>query len=55
LPISLTPFLFIMNDRDYLGDKTNSRLANIAIICILVMAFIVAVVSLPLEILSGGG
>ena len=55
LPISLTPFLFIMNDRDYLGDKTNGRLANIAIICILVMAFIVAVVSLPLEILSGGG
>ncbi|GAC1342443.1 MAG: Nramp family divalent metal transporter [Ktedonobacteraceae bacterium] len=55
LPISLSPFLIIMNDPDYLGDKTNGRFTNIAIICILVIAFVVAVVSLPLEILSGGG
>ena len=55
LPISLTPFLFIMNDSDYLGEQTNGRFANIAIICILIMAFGVAVVSLPLEILTGGG
>lgn len=55
LPISLTPFLFIMNDPDYLADKTNGRFGNIAIICILIIAFVVAVISLPLEILSGGG
>jgi Mn2+/Fe2+ NRAMP family transporter len=55
LPISLSPFLILMNDRQYLGDKTNGRFTNIAIICILVMAFVVALVSLPLEIFTGGG
>jgi Mn2+/Fe2+ NRAMP family transporter len=55
LPVSLTPFLFIMNDPDYLGNKTNGRLGNITLICILIIAFVVAIVSLPLEFLSGGG
>lgn len=55
LPISLSPFLILMNDRQYLGDKTNGPFTNIAIICILIMAFIVALVSLPLEIFTGGG
>ena len=55
LPISLSPFLILMNDRQYLGDKTNRRWTNIAIICILVIAFVVAIVSLPLEIITGGG
>ncbi|HJT58215.1 MAG TPA: divalent metal cation transporter [Ktedonobacteraceae bacterium] len=55
LPISLSPFLILMNDRQYLGDKTNGRFTNIAIVCILIIAFIVALVSLPLEIFSGGG
>ena len=55
LPFSLSPFLVIMNDRDYLGDKTNGRFTNIAMIVILIIAFVVALVSLPLEILSGGG
>jgi Mn2+/Fe2+ NRAMP family transporter len=55
LPISLSPFLVIMNDAQYLGNKTNNRFSNIAIICILVIAFVVAIVSLPLEIITGGG
>ena len=55
LPISLFPFLVLMNDPQYLGDKTNGRFSNIAIICILLIAFVVAFVSIPLEILSGGG
>jgi len=55
LPISLFPFLVLMNDPQYLRDKTNGRFSNIAIICILLIAFVVAVVSIPLEILSGGG
>ena len=52
LPFSLSPFLVIMNDGDYLGDKTNGRFTNIAMIVILIIAFLVAIVSLPLEILS---
>lgn len=55
LPISLAPFLVIMNDHAYLGAHTNSRLANAAVITILLIAFVVAIVSLPLEILTGGG
>src|SRR5436309_61255 len=55
LPISLFPFLVLMNNPQYLGDKTNGRFSNIAIICILLIAFVVAFVSIPLDILSGGG
>jgi Mn2+/Fe2+ NRAMP family transporter len=55
LPFSLVPFLVLMNDRQYLGNKTNSRFGNSALICILIMAFVVAVISLPLELLTAGG
>jgi Mn2+/Fe2+ NRAMP family transporter len=54
LPVSLAPFLVLMNDRSYLGDRVNGRLSNAALIGILALAFIVAVVSMPLLILSGG-
>jgi Mn2+/Fe2+ NRAMP family transporter len=54
LPISLSPFLVLMNDRSYLGDRVNGRLSNIALVGILAIAFVVAVVSMPLLILSGG-
>src|SRR5260370_25147856 len=55
LPISLSLFLILLNDPQYLGNKTNGRFTNIAVICILLMAFLVALVSLPLEIITGGG
>jgi Mn2+/Fe2+ NRAMP family transporter len=55
LPISLSPFLVLMNDPQYLKDKVNNRISNIAVICILLIAFVVALISLPLEILTGGG
>jgi Mn2+/Fe2+ NRAMP family transporter len=55
LPITLSPFLVIMNDRQYLGDKTNGRFANYATPVVLLIAFVVAIVSLPLMIMSGGG
>ena len=54
LPISLAPFLVLMNDPSYLGDRINGRLTNAALILILAIAFIVAVVSMPLLVLSGG-
>lgn len=55
LPISLSPFLILMNDKQYLKDQTNGWLSNSAIIIILVLACLVAAVSLPLEFLTGGG
>ena len=55
LTISLVSFLVLMNDKQYRGDKTHGRFTNSAIILILMIAFVLAVVSLPLEIVSGGG
>lgn len=54
LPLSLFPFLVLMNDRDYLKDKVNPRWMNAAFIGVLAIAFIVAVATLPLLVLSGG-
>ncbi|GAC1401069.1 MAG: Nramp family divalent metal transporter [Ktedonobacteraceae bacterium] len=54
LPISLSPILILMNDPQYLGDKINGRLTNIAVVFILIIAFLVAVVSIPLQLLGGG-
>jgi Mn2+/Fe2+ NRAMP family transporter len=55
LPVSLLPFLILMNDPQYLGNKINGRWTNIAVLAVLLLAFVVAVVSIPLELLTGGG
>src|SRR5947199_10735251 len=55
LPISLSPFLILMNDPQYLGNKTNGRFTNIAMTGLLVLAFLVAIISLPLAFITGGG
>jgi Mn2+/Fe2+ NRAMP family transporter len=54
LPISLGPFLALMNDRSYLGEYVNGKLANAGLVLVLLIAFVVAVVSMPLLFLSGG-
>jgi Mn2+/Fe2+ NRAMP family transporter len=54
LPISLVPFLVLMNDPAYLGDRTNGTLSNLGLGIVLLIAFAVAVVSIPLLVLSGG-
>ncbi|MEA2623086.1 MAG: hypothetical protein QOH61_1996 [Chloroflexota bacterium] len=54
LPIALGPFLVLMNDKAYLADRTNGRLSNLALVGVLIIAFVVAVVSIPLLLLTGG-
>jgi Mn2+/Fe2+ NRAMP family transporter len=54
LPIALSPFLLLMNDREYLRDKTNGIVTNVATIAVLAVAFVVAAVSIPLLIITGG-
>jgi Mn2+/Fe2+ NRAMP family transporter len=54
LPISLSPLLLVMNDRTYMGSSRNGLVTNLATIGILLVAFVVAIVSLPLLILTGG-
>jgi Mn2+/Fe2+ NRAMP family transporter len=55
LPVSPFPFLVLMNDRAYLRDKTNGPVINVATIAILALAPLVALVSMPLLLLAGGG
>jgi Mn2+/Fe2+ NRAMP family transporter len=53
LPLAVLPFLILMNDREYVGDRPNHRLGNAFVIGVVVLACVLAVVSLPLELLGG--
>lgn len=53
LPLSVLPFLMLMNDPRYMGRYGNGLMANIAVLLIIALAFVLAVVTIPLEILGG--
>ena len=53
LPLAVMPFLVLMNDRDYVGAHANGRLANVVVLIVTVLACLLAVVSLPLELVGG--
>ena len=53
LPLAVTPFLVLMNDRDYVGDHVNGRLGNAVVLAVTALACVLALVSLPLELLGG--
>jgi Mn2+/Fe2+ NRAMP family transporter len=53
LPVAIVPFLFLLNDRGYVEDHGNGRLANAAVLFIVTLAFVLAVVSIPLQIFGG--
>lgn len=55
LPADVIPFLVIMNDPAYLQEQTNHWIANIAVLLIVLMAFVLSVIVLPLTFLGGGG
>ena len=55
LPIGVLPFLILMNDKHYLGEHTNGHLGNAVVLLISLMAMVLAVVSIPLELIGGGG
>jgi|SRR6185312_14454213 len=50
LPVGVFPFLILMNDRAYLGDKTNGVVGNVVVMFISVLAMVLAIVSIPLEL-----
>ena len=52
LPIGVLPFLILMNDKAYLGEHTNRHIGNAVVMIISVMALVLAVVSIPLEIVG---
>jgi Mn2+/Fe2+ NRAMP family transporter len=54
LPISLFPFIVVMNNPKYLGDRVNGRVGNVATVGVLLLAFVIAIVSIPLFVVTGG-
>jgi Mn2+/Fe2+ NRAMP family transporter len=54
LPVAIIPFLVLMNDEEYVGEHTNSMFSNVAVVAIIGLAFVLAVVTIPLEIFGGG-
>jgi Mn2+/Fe2+ NRAMP family transporter len=53
LPVVILPFLVLMNDPHYVGKHRNGRIGNTVVFCIILMASILALVSIPLVIVGG--
>ena len=53
LPVSIVPFLFLMNDYSYVRIYRNSWFSNAVVIAIIGLAFVIAVVAIPLQIFGG--
>jgi Mn2+/Fe2+ NRAMP family transporter len=50
LPLTVVPFLFLMNDERYVKDRRNGPIANAAVLFIIALGCVLAIVTIPLEI-----
>jgi Mn2+/Fe2+ NRAMP family transporter len=55
LPLTYLPILVLANDKRYLGDKVNKRLANTVGQIYLVIVLVAALAAIPLVIITGMG
>jgi Mn2+/Fe2+ NRAMP family transporter len=53
LPLVAIPFLVLMNDRQFVGEHGNGWLANAFVFAFVIIAFVMAVVAIPLQIFGG--
>ncbi len=53
LPPVIIPFLILMNDKLYVGKYRNGWISNSVVIFTIVLAFVLAIVAIPLEIIGG--
>ena len=53
LPVAIVPFLLLMNDEHYVGEHGNGWLSNAVVLLIIGLAFVLALVTIPLEIVGG--
>jgi Mn2+/Fe2+ NRAMP family transporter len=53
LPVSIVPFLFLMNDSTYVRSYRNGWFSNAVVILIMCLAFVLAIVAIPLQIFGG--
>lgn len=52
LPILIGPLLVVMNDEQYLKEYTNGWITNGAVFTIVVIAFLLAIVAIPLQLMA---
>jgi Mn2+/Fe2+ NRAMP family transporter len=50
LPLAVVPFLILMNDERYVGRYRNGLISNAAVLLIIGLSFILAIVTLPLQL-----
>lgn len=53
LPLIAVPFLILMNDEHYLGEHRNGFVGNAVVVFVILLAFVLAIVAIPLEIFGG--
>jgi Mn2+/Fe2+ NRAMP family transporter len=53
LPLAIVPFLFLMNDPIYLGKHRNGWISNSVVAIIILISFVLALISIPLQIIGG--
>jgi Mn2+/Fe2+ NRAMP family transporter len=53
LPLIVLPFLVLMNDEHYVRDHRNGWIGNTVVFVVILIAFVIAVVAIPLEIVGG--
>jgi Mn2+/Fe2+ NRAMP family transporter len=47
------PLLILMNDRHYLREYRNHTVGNVLVSAVVVVAFVIALVAIPLAVLGG--
>jgi Mn2+/Fe2+ NRAMP family transporter len=52
LPLAIVPFLFLMNDPIYLGKHCNGWISNSVVAIIILISFVLAVITIPLQIIG---
>jgi Mn2+/Fe2+ NRAMP family transporter len=54
LPLIVVPFVLLLNDETYVHEHRNGPIGNTVVIVTIILASIVAIVTIPLEIMGGG-
>jgi Mn2+/Fe2+ NRAMP family transporter len=52
-PLIVFPLLIVMNDKAYLGNDRNGVIGNVLVSAVVLVAFVIAMVAIPLEVLGG--
>ena len=53
LPLAIVPFLLLMNDPKYLQKHRNGWVSNSVVVIVIVISFVLAIISIPLEVIGG--